>query len=76
MAPLDPSQLSARLDEHHHPETNGRMQVCRRCGFRVSGALGEERHTLAEDRPQRATRWLDDQARTSQIAHAKTAFDQ
>jgi hypothetical protein len=75
MAPLDPSQLSARLDEHHHPETNGRMSVCRRCGFRTEGELGSEQHVSAEQRPAQALRWLDGQARLGQIAHAKESLD-
>lgn len=76
MAPLDAAQLSARLDEHHYPETNGRMPICRRCGFRVTGPLGAEQHTSAEERPDRARRWLDGQARVNQIAEAKTRLDQ
>lgn len=66
------NQLASQLDEHHLPETNGRMAVCRRCGFRVTGPLGAEQHTAAEERPDRARRWLDGQSRMNEVRRSGT----
>jgi hypothetical protein len=71
----DPSLLSSRLDHHHHPETNGRTPICRRCGFSTSGTLGNEQHAGAAERPVRAQRWLDQQALLSQVALAKARLN-
>ena len=76
MAQLDPSQLSARLDEDHYPETNGRIAICRRCGFRSTGPPTEERHIRAEERPTQALRWLDNQERLRLAAQARARLDQ
>ena len=76
MTQLDSSQLSARLDEDHHPETNGRMPICRRCGFRSAGPLGDERHVSAEERPTQALRWLDGQELLRRTAQARALLDQ
>jgi hypothetical protein len=45
-------QLASRLDEHHAPETNGRMSVCRRCGAQTDGPKG--RHVPNERQLERA----------------------
>jgi hypothetical protein len=66
MASLDPLQVGARLDEHHLPETNGRMAVCRRCGSRTDGPSGH-RHTPGEGQLVRSDKWLDAEAHLSRI---------
>jgi len=75
MASPDASQLSTRLDEDHHPETNGRTPVCRRCGFRAVGPFGGEQHASVEEQSARAQRWLDSQARLRRVAQAKELLD-
>lgn len=66
MASLDPLQVGARLDEHHLPETNGRMAVCRRCGARTDGPSGH-RHIPGEGQLVRSDKWLDAEAHLSRI---------
>ena len=56
------SSLGARLDQHHLPETNGRMAVCRRCGAQTDGPDGRQ-HVPDERRVARATDWLNLQER-------------
>ena len=53
-------QMGSRLDEHHAPETNGEMSVCRRCGARTDSPKG--RHLPDERQLDRALRWLDAQS--------------
>jgi hypothetical protein len=60
----------AQLDEHHVPETNGRMAVCRRCGSRTDGPGGLH-HVPAERQVVRSTTWLLTQARISHIDQAR-----
>jgi hypothetical protein len=74
MTSRDALKLSLRLDDHHFPETNGRTNVCRRCGFGTTGPAGNERHTAAEERPTRARRWLDNQTRLSGVAQAEVTL--
>jgi len=66
----DAQQLGSRLDEHHAPETNGRMSVCRRCGAQTDGPEG--RHIPHEQQLDRALQWLDAQARSSGIDRARS----
>jgi hypothetical protein len=66
--------LGARLDEDHAPETNGRMAVCRRCGFRTAGATNDL-HALIEAEEARANRWLDAQVHARRVEKARAAFD-
>ena len=40
MVTADSAQTGIHLDEHHVPETNGRMSVCRRCGAQTDGPVG------------------------------------
>ena len=40
MASLDVATLGARLDVDHHPGTNGRIAICRRCGAQTDSPLG------------------------------------
>ena len=49
--------VAAQLDEHHTPETNGRIPVCHTCGARTEGPSGGH-HVLQEDRVNRSTEWL------------------
>ncbi len=74
MAASEASRLGAQLDEDHVPETNGRMAVCRRCGFRTAGAMSD-RHALVEAQEARATRWLDSQVQARRLAKSKGALD-
>jgi hypothetical protein len=63
-------QLGSRLDEHHAPETNGRMSVCRRCGAQTDGPKG--RHVPNERQLERALQWLDAQSLSSGIDRARS----
>ena len=63
--------VAALLDEHHAPETNGRIPVCHTCGARTEGPQGGH-HVLQEDRVNRSTEWLDAQTRIRAIAHSQT----
>jgi len=73
----DASLLGARLDEHHSPETNGRMAVCRRCGAQTNDAEGR-RHAPDERRLARSDDWLTMQARIDMqkmlMERAKNSF--
>jgi len=64
------SAVGARLDEHHAPETNGRMAVCRRCGTQTDGPEGRQ-HVPSERQLARSSEWLDAQARASRIDSAR-----
>jgi hypothetical protein len=68
------SDIGARLDEHHSPETNGWMAVCRRCGSRADGPEGRQ-HDPDERQIRRSTEWLDAQVRMSRIAEARGRRD-
>jgi hypothetical protein len=62
--------VAAQLDEHHLPETNGRIPVCRRCGARTDGPTGLH-HVLQEERVIRSSEWLVAQSRLRAIAHTQ-----
>jgi hypothetical protein len=66
--------IGARLDEHHAPETNGRMAVCRRCGARTDSPLGLN-HVPREGCLVRSEQWLDAQSRTRHIDQAKESLN-
>lgn len=66
--------LGARLDEHHSPETNGRMAVCRRCGAQTESSQGRQ-HVPNERRLSRSEEWLDAQKRARLIDSARKARD-
>jgi hypothetical protein len=51
------SYVGTRLDDHHTPETNGRMSVCRRCGTQTDGAEGLH-HKPSERQLERSNSWL------------------
>jgi hypothetical protein len=74
MAASQVSRLGTRLDEDHVPETNGRMAVCRRCGFRTAGVTSD-RHAPVEAQEVRANRWLDAEAYARRVAKARGALD-
>ena len=40
MASTQATHIGTQLDEHHSPETNGRMSVCRRCGAQTDDPMG------------------------------------
>jgi len=62
--------LGARLDEHHSPETNGWMAVCRRCGAQTDSPLGRH-HVPNEKRLARSAEWLDAEKRTRRVDCAR-----
>lgn len=64
------ADVAAQLDQHHLPETNGRIPVCRRCGARTESPTGLH-HVLQEAQVTRSAEWLTAQARLRDIAHSK-----
>ncbi len=72
MDPSDASPTGTRLDEHHAPETNGRMSVCRRCGCTTDGIEGRH-HQPSERQQDRSVRWLDAQVHQRQIEGARAS---
>ena len=67
------SQIGARLDDHHAPETNRRMAICRRCGAQTNGPDGRH-HVPNERRLPRYNDWLDAQTLTSSIDRVGDLF--
>lgn len=61
MTSSEVSDVGSRLDEHHPPETNGRMAVCRRCGALTDTPKGDH-HKPDERQLVRSSEWLDRQA--------------
>ena len=74
MSTPEAQALAARLDENHFPETNGRMAICRRCGFRTTGEPSD-RHAPVDIQVIRANRWLDTQAHAQRGAKVREARD-
>ncbi len=70
MASPESLHIAAQLDQHHLPETNGRIPVCRRCGARTDGPTGMH-HVLQEGREARSREWLVAQSRLADIAQAR-----
>jgi hypothetical protein len=70
MISAEASQVGSQLDEHHAPETNGRMSVCRRCGFLTDSPVGLN-HAPHPSQVERALAWLTAQSRLEQIDRAK-----
>jgi hypothetical protein len=62
--------VATQLDEHHTPETNGRIPVCHKCGARTESPLGEH-HVIAESRVVRSSEWLVAQSRLNDIAQIR-----
>jgi len=67
------SLLGARLDEHHSPETNGRMAVCRRCGAQTESPQGRK-HVPNERRLARSEQWLVAQSRMRHMHDARESL--
>ena len=42
LLPEGETVTGSQLDEHHAPETNGRMSVCRRCGSQTDSPAGQQ----------------------------------
>jgi hypothetical protein len=72
---LSPESLRVglKLDEHHPPETNGWMAVCRRCGMRTDGPEGLHAPPLSQ--VARAEEWLEGAILGSSIAKLKLRQD-
>ena len=70
MTSPEANRLGSQLDEHHAPETNGRMAVCRRCGMRTDSPAGLN-HAPGKDQLTRAASWLEAQWRRDRIAHLR-----
>ena len=60
----------SQLDEHHAPETNGRMSVCRVCGTSTDGPAGLH-HIPTERQVTRSKEWLIAQSRMKHIGRTK-----
>jgi hypothetical protein len=70
MVTVDTAHVGIQLDEHHAPETNGRMSVCRRCGAQTDSPTGLH-HNPAERQLTRSTEWLIAQSRLTRIDRAR-----
>jgi hypothetical protein len=70
MTSSESSDIAAQLDQHHLPETNGRIPVCRRCGARTDSPTGLH-HLVSEGRASRSEQWLTAQSRLRDIADSK-----
>ena len=72
MLPEAATLTGSRLDEHHAPETNGRMSVCRRCGSQTDGPAGRQ-HLPAERQMTRMGEWLAAESKRTHIERVKAA---
>lgn len=70
MVVTDETRVGAQLDEHHLPETNGRMSVCRRCGALTDAPAGSH-HTPHHQQVARSIEWLNAQGRTQLIERSR-----
>jgi hypothetical protein len=70
MTTHDAISVGLQLDQHHVPETNGRMAVCRRCGGATNGPGGLN-HIPYQGQLVRASDWLDAQSRLVDIERAR-----
>jgi hypothetical protein len=70
MGSAEVADVGLQLDEHHSPETNGRMSVCRRCGARTDSPLGLH-HAPSEFQLTRSSNWLIATSRLREIELAK-----
>ncbi|HVB92473.1 MAG TPA: hypothetical protein VND70_10300 [Acidimicrobiales bacterium] len=70
MSSPEDASIGYRLDQHHAPETNGRMSVCRRCGGLTDGPVGLH-HLPHVSQVNRSEDWLTAQARIREIDRAK-----
>lgn len=69
MIAAESSDIGLRLDEHHLPQTNGRISVCRRCGARTDNPIGLH-HAPLGSQVQRSGDWLIAQLRRREIEAA------
>jgi hypothetical protein len=70
MLPECDTPTGSQLDEHHAPETNGRMAVCRRCGSRTDGPAGRQ-HMPAERQMTRIGEWLTAESKRAHIKQVR-----
>jgi len=70
MASTQSTHIGTQLDEHHSPETNGRISVCRRCGAQTNDPTGLH-HSPFESQLARSTNWLAAQSRLVDIERAR-----
>jgi hypothetical protein len=70
MASIQATDIGTQLDDHHSPETNGRMSVCRRCGSQTDDPTGLH-HSPFEGQLARSTNWLAAQSRLVEIERAR-----
>ena len=66
MASAESLEVGAQLDEHHAPETNGRMSVCRKCGGLTDSPMGLQ-HAPHPSQVTRSSEWLVAQSRLLHI---------
>ena len=64
--------VAKQLDDHHDPETNGRMAVCRRCGARTDSPAGHNHNPAAQQLAQLES-WLTAQARQAHVDEVRQA---
>jgi len=65
------TRTGTQLDQHHLPETNGRMAVCRRCGSQTDGP--GLHHLPAERQMARIQSWLVAETTKLHVQQAKEA---
>jgi hypothetical protein len=70
MISAESPHVGLQLDEHHAPETNGRMSVCRKCGALTDSPAGLH-HTPHASQMNRSSQWLTAQSRLLQIDQAR-----
>jgi hypothetical protein len=75
MTSPEETEVGARLDEHHKPETNGRMAVCRKCGAQTTGPQ-QSRHAPQQRHQARSDEWLANQSQLRRIDRARGLFKQ
>jgi hypothetical protein len=73
MSTPDVALLAGRLDDHHAPETNGRMAICRRCGAVTDGPAGG--HQPNKRQLDQLSAWLEGQSRIAGNLRASTRTD-
>ena len=66
------TRTGTQLDQHHLPETNGRMAVCRRCGSHTDGPGGVH-HLPNDTQMERIRGWLVAESRRMHIQRATEA---
>jgi len=72
MLPEAGTLTGSQLDQHHAPETNGRMSVCRRCGSQTDGPAGRH-HMPSERQMTRIGEWLAAESKRMHINRVREA---